>query len=193
MNRQPAPDLGYRPLKARHRQLREGFPPALNLRLHRALSWLGRAERAEDLDGRFIFLWIAFNAAYAQVIDERQGLSEQAAFMGFLERLVQLDVARKIDHMVWQEFSQSIRLLLDNPYVFPGFWDYHAGRINEAATVKKILDHIGESSQPPRIAPARGPPLWEAAAGAEQAGNDPQWDSSAQPAPETEFDQRIAW
>ena len=62
--------------------------------------------------------------------------------------------------------------------------------INEAATVKKILDHIGESSQPPRIAPARGPPLWEAA---EQAGNDPPWDASAQPAPEFEFDQRIAW
>ena len=45
----------------------------------------------------------------------------------------------------------------------------------------------------PRIAPARGPPLWEAAAAAEQAENDPQWDSSAQPTPEIEFDQRIAW
>jgi len=62
--------------------------------------------------------------------------------------------------------------------------------INEAATVKKILEHIGESTQPPRIASARRPPLWEAA---EQAGNDPQWDASAQPAPEIEFDQRIAW
>jgi len=65
--------------------------------------------------------------------------------------------------------------------------------INDAGTVKKILDHIGESTQPPRIAPARGPPLWEAAAAAEQAENDPQWDSSAQSAPEIEFDQRIAW
>ena len=67
--------------------------------------------------------------------------------------------------------------------------------INDAGTVKKILDHIGESTQPPRIAPARGPPLWEAAA-AEQAENDPQWaqwDWSAQRAPETAFDQRIAW
>jgi hypothetical protein len=63
----------------------------------------------------------------------------------------------------------------------------------EAGTVKKILDHIGESTQPPRIAPARGQPLWEAAAAAEQAENDPQWDSSTQPAPEVEFDQRIAW
>jgi len=59
--------------------------------------------------------------------------------------------------------------------------------INEAATVKKILEHIGEATQPPRIAPARGPPLWEAADNAQQG------DASAQPAPEFEFDQRIAW
>ena len=36
--------------------------------------------------------------------------------------------------------------------------------INDAGSVKKILDQIGESTRPPRIAPARGPPLWEAAA-----------------------------
>ena len=64
--------------------------------------------------------------------------------------------------------------------------------IDDAGTVKKILDHIGKSTQPPRIAPARGPPLWEAAA-AQQAGNYPQWDLSAHPASEIEFDQRIAW
>jgi hypothetical protein len=52
--------------------------------------------------------------------------------------------------------------------------------INEAATVKKILDHIGEATQPPRIAPACGPTLWEAA---ESAGNDPQWDAGAAPGP----------
>ena len=65
--------------------------------------------------------------------------------------------------------------------------------INDARTVKKILDHIGESTQPPRVAPARGPPLWEAAAAAEQANNDPQWDWSAHCAPESAFDQRSAW
>lgn len=64
--------------------------------------------------------------------------------------------------------------------------------INEGATVKKILEHLGESSQPPRIAPARGPPLWEAAA-AEQAENDPPWGQAEQPGPQVEFDQRIAW
>ncbi len=65
--------------------------------------------------------------------------------------------------------------------------------ISEADTVSKILNHFSESNQPPRIAPAREPPLWEAAAAAEPAGNEPQWNSSAQPAPEIEFDQRIAW
>ena len=65
--------------------------------------------------------------------------------------------------------------------------------VNDLTAVGKVLDHIGESTQPPRIAPARGPPLWEAAAAAEQAENDPQWDSSAQSTPEIEFDQRIAW
>ena len=65
--------------------------------------------------------------------------------------------------------------------------------IDDASTVRKILDHIGESTQPPRIAPARGPPLWEAARASGQAGNDPQWDMSAQPVPEFEFDQRIVW
>ena len=65
--------------------------------------------------------------------------------------------------------------------------------ITDAGTVRKILDHIGESALPPRISPARGPPLWEAATAQEQAGNDPEWDRSAQPVPEFEFDQRIAW
>lgn len=35
---------------------------------------------------------------------------------------------------------------------------------------EKILDHIGEATQPPRIAPVRGPPLWEAVAGVQPAG-----------------------
>ena len=64
--------------------------------------------------------------------------------------------------------------------------------INDAGSVKKILDHIGEPTQPPRTAPARGPPLWEAAAAAQRAENDRQWDWSAPPVPEIEFDQCIA-
>ena len=35
----------------------------MGLRAHRSISWIGRAEAAED-DARLIFLWIAFNAAH---------------------------------------------------------------------------------------------------------------------------------
>ena len=64
--------LDYHYLKARHRAEREGQHPNLALRLPRALSWLNRAEQMTgDADLRFILLWIAFNAAYATEIDER--------------------------------------------------------------------------------------------------------------------------
>jgi hypothetical protein len=43
-------------------------------------------------------------------------------------------------------------------------------------------------TSPPRIARARGPPLWEVA----DAGQG-RFDLQAQPAPDHEFDQRFAW
>ena len=55
--------------------------------------------------------------------------------------------------------------------------------------MRDILVHLGEPTAPLRIAPARGPPLWEAT-GAE---HDPPADPLLQPAPAFEFDQRIAW
>ncbi|MNF67252.1 hypothetical protein D3C85_954780 [compost metagenome] len=124
--------MNYVVLKARHRQERESQHANLSLRVHRALSWLHRAEQAEDRDGRFIFLWIAFNAAYAYEIDENNRLSEQRTFKAFLEKLCALDSAKRIDALVWQEFSGSIRVLLDNPYVFQSFWEYQNDKISEA-------------------------------------------------------------
>ena len=64
--------------------------------------------------------------------------------------------------------------------------------ITDTGTVRKILDHLGESTLPPRIAPARGPPLWELGMASEHA-NDPEWDRLAQPEPVFEFDQSIVW
>jgi hypothetical protein len=58
----------------------------------------------------------------------------------------------------------------------------------DAATIRDILAYLGEPTAPPRIAPARGPPLWEMPP-AGQREIDPQ----AQPAPSYEFDQRVAW
>jgi hypothetical protein len=35
--------------------------------------------------------------------------------------------------------------------------------IDEGEAIRKILLHLGEPTAPPPLAPARGPPLWEAA------------------------------
>ena len=114
-------------LKAKQRQLRGGFNEDVSLRIHRAISWLGRAEaETEDDDVRFILLWIGFNAAYASdIAEEMRG--ERVAFRSFFEVLVALDKTDQIHGSVWKRFSQEIRILLDNPYVFAPFWDCQNG------------------------------------------------------------------
>lgn len=69
--------------------------------------------------------------------------------------------------------------------------------ITEGAQIRKILEHIGVDSQPPRVAPARGPPLWEDcdaqmddAVQIEPDWGD--WDLAAQVAPDF-ADQRVNW
>ena len=64
--------------------------------------------------------------------------------------------------------------------------------ITAAPTVRAILAHLGAPMAPPRIAPARGPPRWEAAV-AEWVDARRQRDPSAQPEPACAFAQRIAW
>lgn len=128
-----SPGLGYKRLKARQRAERAGHPPNLALRVHRALSWLDRAEQAyDDVDGQFIFLWIAFNAAYATDIDERYRAGELDTFRAFLGKLLSLDADGRLGALVWSEFSGSLRGLLDNEYVFHDFWSYQRGEIDEA-------------------------------------------------------------
>ena len=72
--------------------------------------------------------------------------------------------------------------------------------IAEGTQIRKILDHIGVDSEPPHIAPARGPPLWDDCGDAQMgdgAQTEPDWatdwDGAAQPAPDFEVDQRINW
>jgi hypothetical protein len=115
--------LSYQQLKIRQRAERDNYPEQLSLRVHRALSWLHRAEQCEDDDGRFIFLWISFNAAYANETGEVR-ITEGRRVADFLGRLVELDSDLLLANIVWNHYSGAIRLLLDNPYVFQPYWDF---------------------------------------------------------------------
>ena len=114
----------YSELKNRHREERDGYPQILALRGHRALSWLDCSERTKDLDGKFVFLWIAFNAAYAA---EQQGdvnEYESKRFNRFLSQVVAKDKKARMATISWKRYPGAVRLLLDNPYALKPFWDH---------------------------------------------------------------------
>ena len=106
----------------KQRELRAGFPETMGLRVHRSISWIGRAEDATDDDGRFIFLWIGFNVAYA---DEEEfhntAPGERAAFTTYFRKVVTLDPDQRVYDAIWNNFSGPIRGLLHNRYVFNPF------------------------------------------------------------------------
>lgn len=118
--------LSHETLKSKQRKIREDFPENLGLRVHRALSWLQRAEMADDdFDAAFIFYWIAFNAAYAEDLQELLPTGERRAFDLYFEKILSFDEEQIIYDAIWHSFSDSIRLLLDNKFVFHPFWSHH--------------------------------------------------------------------
>lgn len=119
-----------------HNQFVEGKssrPDNLNLRLHRALSWLAKAEKLkDDIDLQFITLWIAFNAIYAKEL-KTERVADRTSFNEFIGNICRLDKDKKVYELIWQRYPQSIRVMLNNQYVFQPFWDYHNGTISQKA------------------------------------------------------------
>jgi hypothetical protein len=141
-NAMPTPEmpgpLRWGPLKEKQRSIRAGFPEPLGLRVHRALSWLGRAEKeVQDSDVRFMLLWVGFNAAYANDLAGDID-NERSAFQVFFDALVALDGQRRIYNVVWTRFPHEIRLLLNNKYVFAPFWNHHNGLPGCADWVERL-------------------------------------------------------
>jgi len=127
----------YEELKAKHRELREveKWDRDFGTRIHRALSWLDRSEREkDDLDAKFIFLWISFNAAYAQELDtggiyhDKKKNTEQTKYGQFVNKLIECDKNKNIYNILWIKFSGPIRLLIDNQFIFRPFWDFQRGK-----------------------------------------------------------------
>jgi hypothetical protein len=91
------------------------------IRLHRAISWLARAEQeSADPDARFIFLWIALNAAYAKQFGFER--FERENLQSFIDSLLQIDATGQLKATTFQQFSGPIRILINNRFVFDGFW-----------------------------------------------------------------------
>lgn len=134
-------ELCYDTLKPIHREIREGMPQNQSLRIHRALSWLQRAEHeTDDLDAKFIFLWVAFNAAYANDVDDRQAFSERKLFTQFLQRLIDQDHDKQLYKIIWQDYPSAIRVFIDNKFVYQPFWGYQKGNLSKEEWEKTFAD-----------------------------------------------------
>ncbi len=119
-------EFTFKELKEKQRAIRSGFTPALGLRVHRCLSWFDRAEQAKgDEDATFVFLWVSFNAAYAEEIIDSAPYGERSAFDGYFQKLITLDNDSRIYDAIWEKFPQTIRVFLNNKYIFQPFWKYH--------------------------------------------------------------------
>ncbi|MBC6427976.1 MAG: hypothetical protein GDA55_01910 [Cellvibrionales bacterium] len=117
-------------LKEKQRKIRAGFDENLGLRVHRSISWIGRADDCNDDDARFIFLWIAFNAAYADqnmLQPPASTTRERTLFFDYFTKLVAHDAERRIYEAIWQRFSGPIRVLMKNHYIYSPFWQHHNG------------------------------------------------------------------
>src|SRR4029077_6652882 len=94
--------LNFSRLKEKQRSIRDDFPESLTLRVHRAISWLGRAEREnDDADVRFILLWIGFNSAFGSDVSAAIN-SERGSFKVYFDALTRLDVDDRIYGAVWR-------------------------------------------------------------------------------------------
>jgi hypothetical protein len=117
--------LDYSKLKELHRLKRDNYTDEFSIRIHRSLSWIGRAEKKdEDIDARFIFYWIAFNSAYSAIQTSQYFDSERRIYKDFFEKILKYDENEYVYNAIWKEFSGSIRSLLNNQYIFGPFWSF---------------------------------------------------------------------
>lgn len=116
-------------LKEKQRALRSNFPDSIGLRVHRSISWLQRAADSQgDLSAQFLFLWIAFNAAYAADRgNQKYSTGEKTVFNEYFESIVILDKGQRIPNSIRKSFDGPILLLMQNKYVFNPFWQHHNG------------------------------------------------------------------
>ncbi len=124
----PAPRLELDPAALRARYKRhcattDGIYQNWQIRLHRSLSWFARAvEFPEDeLEARFLYLWIALNSLYSRWDPERNAPDvDTHARTRFIERVCTLDPGVLGEAL--HTHRGLVRAILGDPYLSSIFW-----------------------------------------------------------------------
>ncbi|REN14616.1 hypothetical protein DSI41_16635, partial [Mycobacterium tuberculosis] len=74
----------------------------------------------QDTDARFLFLWIALNAAYAQEFGFENAEREQ--LRRFVQLLLVHDHQQRLQNILFKQFAGPIRTLIGNRFVYARFW-----------------------------------------------------------------------
>ncbi len=145
-------DITSKTLGAKYEAIQDDIPRHILLRIHRSLRWLGRSEVeprdkkdagfGDGLDARFIFLWIAFNAVYADLKDAESDTVERWRHRKYFDELVKHDKDRRIYDALWEKFPGPIRQLMDNRYVFAPYWHYRNGREEHSDWKEKMSGEL---------------------------------------------------
>ena len=111
-------------------------------RIRRAESWLKLSNRSKSEDERFIFLWIAFNAAYGNEIPDDTNIDaktpEKERFAEFVDKIVERDREGAIKKTLLETFSGPVRILLKNKFVFGPFWEWVQERKRDDGWLTKL-------------------------------------------------------
>ena len=135
-------------LRKRLKSLPEDFPDDVWLRVYRAIRWLWRAkmECLEDPDARFIFCWIAFNAAYARRLpgEYRSGGASDASeeFNDFFMKVNLVDQRKVLGKYVLSAIPATIEAFVQNRYVYWRFWRHHNGDAGYGDWEKRLDDDV---------------------------------------------------
>lgn len=108
----------------------KGRNDLVTLRIRRALSWGHRglqAARQNDPDVAFALLWTAFNSMYGAEAADYQESTERQDFQDFLAKVVDLDAEHAVYDAMWKRWSLANKDLINNKYVFNGFWKHESG------------------------------------------------------------------
>ena len=126
----------FRAIPREVRDEHQGFA----IRVWRGLSWLKRAARFQEADGKFISLWIAFNAVYGYLEDGGRDAKDHASWQSFLARIVALDAEDRVGRVL-RDSREDVTALVACRYLFRPFWlgqeDWEA---KLAKAVRRVAD-----------------------------------------------------
>lgn len=131
-------------------------------RIRRAKSWaeVAASDTAKGDDAIiFLFMWIAFNAAYGKPANPDGGETERRKFKEFIGRIVEKDKKQTLRQCLMGK-SKLIGKLLENEYIYQPFWHDMRERTITYPKSKPDNDYVYKSWKRGETAPILGELMW---------------------------------